>query len=102
MDPATQITSECFNALTQLRELEGPIGSPELIHSRLCGFVEAMRNRAREQGMSQRDADDAAYAIVALGDEIALGKPEPLRGFWMSRLLQLQFFQENLAGEGFF
>lgn len=102
MDPATQITSECFNALTQLRELEGPVGSPELIHSRLCGFVEAMRNRARDQGMSQRDADDVAYAIVALCDEIALGKPEPLRGFWMSRLLQLQLFHENLAGEGFF
>ena len=43
-----------------------------------------------------------AYAIVALCDEIAMGKPEPMRGYWMSRPLQLHFFQENLAGDGFF
>jgi type VI secretion system protein ImpK len=102
MDKVNQITAECFNALRQLRELDGPIRSPETIHDRLCGFIEAMREKARELGMPQRDADDIAYAIVALADEIAMGKPEPLRGFWMNRLLQLQFFNESLAGEGFF
>jgi type VI secretion system protein ImpK len=102
MDTLNQITSECFNALRQLRELEGPVSSPELIHSRLIGFIEAMRERARDQGMAQRDADDIAYAICALADEIAMGKPEPIRGFWMGRPLQLHFFNETLAGEGFF
>ena len=33
---------------------------------------------------------------------MAIDQGEPLRGFWMSRSLQLHFFQENLAGEGFF
>jgi type VI secretion system protein ImpK len=102
MDNVNQVTAECFNALRQLRELDGPIRSPETIHERLSGFIEAMREKARDQGMPQRDADDIAYAIVALADEIALGKAEPLRGFWMNRLLQLQFFNESLAGEGFF
>ncbi|HEV3031574.1 MAG TPA: DotU family type IV/VI secretion system protein [Polyangia bacterium] len=102
MDAINQITADCFNALTQLRELEGPSASPEAIHHRLCGFVEAARERAREQGLSQRDADDIGYALVALIDEVAMGKPEPLRGYWMSQSLQLRFFNENLAGEGFF
>jgi type VI secretion system protein ImpK len=102
MDIVNQITSECFNALTQLRELDGPIASPEQIHQRLCGFVDSLRERAREQSMSQRDADDIAYAVVALVDEIAMIKPEPLGSFWMSRQLQLQYFNENQAGEGFF
>jgi type VI secretion system protein ImpK len=102
MDVVNHITSECFNALAQLRELDGPIGSPEVIHDRLSGFIDSMRERARDQGMSQKDADDAAYALVALCDEIAMGKPEPMRGFWMTRPLQLHFFQETLAGEGFF
>ena len=102
MDNLNQITAECFNALRQLRELEGPIRSPETIHARLSGFIESMRERAREGGMAQRDADDIAYAIVALADEIAMGKPEPLRSFWMNKTLQLQFFNESLAGEGFF
>jgi type VI secretion system protein ImpK len=102
MDTLNQITAECFNALSQFRELDGPISSPEMIHDRLRGYVETMREKAREQGMPQRDADDIAYAIVALCDEIALGKPEPMRGHWMSRPLQLHFFNETLAGEGFF
>ena len=101
MDNVNQITSECFNALTQLRELDGPI-SPEQVHQRLRGFVEGLRERAREHAMSQRDADDIAYAVVALADEIAMMKPEPLGSYWMSRPLQLQYFNENQAGEGFF
>jgi type VI secretion system protein ImpK len=61
-----------------------------------------MRTKAREEGLSTQDADDLAYAIVALADEIAMGKPEPMRGFWMGQPLQLAFFNETLAGEGFF
>ena len=102
MDVVNQITSECFNAITRLREVDGPVSSPDLIHDRMRAFIESMRERARELGMPQRDADDVAYAVVALIDEIAMSKPEPMRGFWMSRPLQLHFFQENLAGEGFF
>lgn len=102
MDAVNSLTSECFNALTQLRELDGPIDSPDVIHDRLAGFITSLRDRARDSGMPQRDADDIAYALAAVYDEIAMGKPEPMRGFWMSRPLQLHFFQETLAGEGFF
>ncbi|HEX2659944.1 MAG TPA: DotU family type IV/VI secretion system protein [Polyangia bacterium] len=102
MDVVNQITSECFNAVTRLREVDGPVSSPDLIHDRMRGFIDVMRERARELGMSQRDADDVVYAVVALIDEIAMGKPEPMRGFWVSRPLQLHYFHENLAGEGFF
>jgi len=102
MDLVNQVTSECFNAITRLREVDGAGSSPELIHERLIGFVDAMRDKARELGMAQRDIDDVAYAIVALLDEVAIDRGEPVRGFWMSRPLQLHFFHENLAGEGFF
>jgi type VI secretion system protein ImpK len=102
MDVVNQVTSECFNAVTRLREVDGPVSSPDLIHERMRAFIDSMRERARELGMTQRDADDIAYAVVALIDEIAIGKPEPMRGFWISRPLQLHYFHENLAGEGFF
>jgi len=85
MDNINKITSERFNALAQLRELDGPVASPEMIHNRLSGYVEAMRERSRDLGMTQRDADDIAYAVVALIDEVAQSKPEPLRGYWMNR-----------------
>jgi type VI secretion system protein ImpK len=102
MDAVNQVTHECFNALTQLRELEGAVGSPDLIHNRLSGFVEKMREKAREQGMPERDATDMAYAIVALCDEIAIDKPEPMHSFWVGKQLQYKFFDDQLAGEGFF
>jgi type VI secretion system protein ImpK len=102
MDKVNEITSECFIALSQLREMDSPSISAELVHDRLKGFVESMRSRARERELSGRDADDMAYAIVALADELAMGKPEPIRGHWMGHPLQLSFFNETLAGEGFF
>ncbi|HXU64273.1 MAG TPA: DotU family type IV/VI secretion system protein [Polyangia bacterium] len=102
MDKINEVTSECFIALSQLRELDGGSIAPQAVHARLKGFIEALRARAREQGQSGREADDIAYAIVALADEVAMGKPEPLRGYWMSQPLQLVFFNETLAGEGFF
>jgi type VI secretion system protein ImpK len=102
MDTLSRITSQSFNALSQLRELDGPISSPEAIHARLLGYVETARALAVSEGLAQRDADDITYALVALIDEIAMGKPEPLRGYWMSQPLQLHLFHENLAGEGFF
>ncbi len=102
MDRINQITSDCFLALSRLRDLDAPAASPGLIHDRLRGFVETMRTRAREEGLSTQDADDLAYAVVALADEIAMGKPEPMRGYWMGQPLQLAFFNETLAGEGFY
>ncbi len=102
MDRINEITSECFIALSQLRELDGGAIAPEAVHGRLKGFVDALRAKAREQGQSGKEADDIAYAIVALADEVAMGKPEPLRGYWMGQPLQLVFFNETLAGEGFF
>jgi type VI secretion system protein ImpK len=102
MDAVNQITAECFNALAQLREVEGPYVSPEQVHKRLCDYIDAMRARARENGVSQRDADDMAYAIVALIDEVALSRPEPLASYWVNNALQLKYFNENIAGEGFF
>lgn len=102
MDTVDEATSECFNALNQLREHDGPMSSPELIHQRLCGFLDGVKQRARAVGIADRDAQDMLYALVALADEIALSKPEPLRGAWIVRPLQMQYFNENLAGEGFF
>jgi type VI secretion system protein ImpK len=102
VDALNQITAECFNAIAQLREVEGRSMAPEIVHQRLCDYVDAMRAKAREQGISQRDADDIAYAIVALVDEVAIGRPEPIGGFWLSQPLQMKYFNENVAGEGFF
>ena len=101
-DVVQELTGECFAAVARLRELDGPVPSPETVHARMRGFLDAIRDRARTRGVPDRDAQDIVYALVALIDEVALTTPEPLRSFWMSQTLQLHYFGENLAGEGFF
>jgi type VI secretion system protein ImpK len=103
MDRITGATGECFNALAQLRHLdEGALPAPDALHRRMRGFVDAMMQRAAQSGFSREDVNDIAYAVVALADEIALSKSEAVRQFWNGQQLQLAYFQENVAGEGFF
>jgi type VI secretion system protein ImpK len=102
MDLVHDLTSECLGAIGRLRALDEPVASPEAVQARLRALVETFKERARRAGLAEKDTQDSAYALVALMDEMALRAPEPLRGFWMNQPLQLHFFGENLAGEGFF
>ncbi len=103
MDRVDEVTRECFNAIVQLRALDDASFPPaDAVHRRMRGFVDAMMQRARQAGLPREDVDDVAYAIVALVDEIAASRSEELRQTWATQPLQLLYFQENVAGEGFF
>lgn len=101
-DLVQELTGECFGAIARLRELDGPVSSPETVHARMRGFFESLKDRARTHGIPERDTQDILYALVALADEVAIKTPEPLRSYWMNQPLQLHYFGENVAGEGFF
>jgi type VI secretion system protein ImpK len=97
------ITQDCINALIQLRQLEDlALPQPEILHGRLRAFIDTLFQRAAQAGLSREDANDVAYPIVALADELMLSRPDPLRGYWIGHLLQLHYFHENVAGEAFF
>jgi type VI secretion system protein ImpK len=103
MDRINGVTGECFNALAQLRHLDDTsLPAPETLHRRIRSFVDAMMQRAQQAGFAREDVSDIAYAVVALADELALSKPDAVRQFWAGQLLQFHYFQENVAGEGFF
>jgi type VI secretion system protein ImpK len=103
MDRITDVTRECFIALAQLRQVEeSNLPSPEALGERLRRFVDALFQRAQQAGYGREEANDIAYPIVALADEIVLSKSEALRQAWADRSLQLHYFHENVAGEGFF
>ena len=91
-DLVQELTGECFGAIARLRELDGPVSSPETVHARMRGFIEALKERARTHGVPDKDTQDMMYAIVALTDEVAINSPEPLRGYWMNQPLQLHYF----------
>jgi type VI secretion system protein ImpK len=103
MDRVNEATEAVFNALAQLREADaGAVPMPELVHQQLAMYIEQAARSAARAGFTQQDADDIRYALTALTDEIVLQQEGALREFWMPRLLQLRFFNENVAGEAFF
>lgn len=103
MDRINWVTNDCFNAVAQLARLTGAEQArPELIHARMREFLDALARRAREAGYAERDTNMIAYAVVALVDEVVMAKGGALREFWATQPLQLVYFKENVAGEGFF
>jgi type VI secretion system protein ImpK len=103
MERINEVTKDCFNALIQLRALDTASAvSPQLPYQRLMGFIDQLLQKARGARYEEIDVVDMTYAIVALADEVALHKTGAVRDFWIQRPLQLHYFNENLAGEGFF
>jgi type VI secretion system protein ImpK len=103
MDRINDITADCFNALIQLRQLDDALmPEPEGTHRRLRKFIDSMRQRAAQAGFSKEDVEDITYAVVALADEIMVAKQDPVGAYWVSNLLQVSYFEENVAGEAFF
>lgn len=75
---------------------------PEELQRRIGEMFDRMSQKCRELGILEEDATEARYAICAFIDEMVLNSPWPGRTYWMNRPLQLAYFNENTAGEGFF
>lgn len=67
----------------------------------LTSFI-AMEKAAFEKQIGMVEFKDAKYALAAYIDEVVLTSTWPGRMEWMSHPLQLEFFGEHTAGEGFF
>lgn len=98
-----EITDDVFDAVLQLRRLEeGEMPSPEILHRRLRSLIDDVPQNAAERGYSREDGDDIQYALAAFVDETAINSCESVRDFWQHSMLQMEYFEENNAGEGFF
>ncbi len=103
MDRIDDLTADCFNFIIQLRRLDPAAQPPpESVHQRLRTLFETLARRGGEMGMAREDIQEITYAIVALADEAAIYAGGNLRQYWVSRPLQLQYFNTNNAGEDLF
>lgn len=103
MNRVNEISKDCFNALIQLRSIGNDASvRPEHVHQRLRAFVDEMIARGKANQMAESDLADITYAVVAFADELAQRKPGAISDYWHPRPLQLHYFGENLAGDGFF
>lgn len=76
--------------------------TPEVLRQRINATFDALNQRAQKAQIPSGDAMEAIYALAAFMDEQILRSPWPARQKWMAQPLQLVYFKENTAGEGFF
>lgn len=75
--------------------------APEL-RQRIAALLDQMAIHGAERGLTRDDIEDARYAVVALLDEQLLHSSWSGKLDWMLEPLQLTYYNENTAGEGFF
>jgi len=101
MDKMYWACADAMSLATQLASARD-LPAPDVLQRRISGLFEQMARRCRDYGISDDDVLEARYAIAAFMDEQIFRSPWPGRQQWMSQPLQLVYFNENTAGEGFF
>jgi type VI secretion system protein ImpK len=91
----------CFNDVLRLRQPQAP-SEFAATHQRLRERLDNLLAHPAAWQLSSADAQHIAYAVCALADEIALNASPQMAQFWLPRRLQLIYFDDNMAGEGFF
>jgi type VI secretion system protein ImpK len=104
MNRLSEVTKDALNAVVQLRAAPAGISAP-IVYAQIRERIDEAITRARDSGMAESDVADIMYAIVALADELAQREgveTSALSEYWHQQPLQLHYFAENVAGDGFF
>jgi type VI secretion system protein ImpK len=91
-----------FQLLVRIERERGGRADADKLYRQCCAEVEQFQGRAKELELPPGDAENGLYAIIALLDEIAVNDEGPIKEYWQPRLLQMRYFNENVAGDGFF
>jgi type VI secretion system protein ImpK len=95
------VCSDVLSLILQLRSSRD-LPAPDILQRRVLGLFDTMMQNGREARIPEQDMIDAKYALAAFADEIIYHSTWPGKTQWLSNPLQLQFFQLNTAGDGFF
>lgn len=95
------VCSDVLSLILQLRASRD-LPAPDILQRRVLGLFETMMQNGREARIAEQDMIDAKFALAAFADEIIYHSSWPGKTQWLSNPLQLQFFQLNTAGDGFF
>ncbi len=95
------VCSDVLSLILQLRNSQD-LPAPDILQRRVLGLFDTMMQNGQEARLSEADMNDVKYALAAFADEVIYHSSWPGRTQWLNNPLQLQFFQENTAGDGFF
>ena len=72
MDRVNEVTRDTFAALLQISAADvDALPPPQTLHLKLRGLIDEQVRRSSQRGFGHQDAQDMAYALVALCDELA-------------------------------
>lgn len=102
--PLSRMYVACAEPMTLATQLASAreLPPPDVLQRRISMLFDQMHTKCREAGFTDEDANDAKYAIAAFADEQIFRSQWPGRHQWMGQPLQLLYFRENTAGEGFY
>ncbi len=95
------VCSDVLSLILQLRNSQD-LPAPDILQRRVLGLFDTMMQNGREARIAEQDMNDCKYALAAFADEVIYHSTWPGRTQWLNNPLQLQFFHENTAGDGFF
>jgi type VI secretion system protein ImpK len=95
------VCSDVLSLILQLRNSQD-LPAPDILQRRVLGLFETMMQNGREARVPESDMVDVKYALAAFADEVIYHSNWPGRTQWLANPLQLQFFQTNTAGDGFY
>lgn len=95
------VCSDVLSLILQLRNSRD-LPAPDILQRRVLGLFDTMMQNGREARIPEQDMIDAKFALAAFADEVIYHSTWPGKTQWLSNPLQLQFFQLNTAGDGFF
>lgn len=101
-NPLLECCTPLFALVAPFRKGDHGESLPEDYRQTLLNGFDELERMAFERQITMQTVKEAKYAMAAYIDEVVLSSRWPGRLDWMSKPLQLEFFGEHLAGEGFF
>ncbi|HEB58434.1 MAG TPA: DotU family type IV/VI secretion system protein [Gammaproteobacteria bacterium] len=101
-NPLLECCTSLFALMTPFKAADRGAGIPEGYRENIIAGFNELERMAFEREITMQVVKDARYALAAYIDEVVLTSDWPGRLDWMAKPLQLEFFGEHLAGEGFF
>lgn len=95
------LCADAFAFATQIRGAQEP-ESFAAFRQRVDALLQGLDRDGQRAGVDAANIQLARYALVALIDEIVLSSHWALRQAWTEKPLQLEYFNEFTAGQGFY
>jgi len=95
-------TDEIFDNIVDFKNRSENFPSWDDFRNAVKWSLSSLENEAAKHKISNHFLQETKYALVAFIDELVLTSDWTQRDEWAKETLQLEFFKEHNAGEGFF